>query len=246
MPEFYLGVKFSLSYFSNLPIPFKPTDDLSTKRVLGSMLFFLPFVGLILGLFTTLLFLILSKLGWYGAVISAVFYMILYGFIHTEAVIDTVDAIYAKHSNKDAYIVIKEPTVGAMGVLYATGFLIIKVAGIVYLLNHNLFREFISILLISRLSLILLIDTLDFKSSFVTQIKESFGWQYLISSFILSIIIGTILTPSFIVIMLFGVVSSMGISVYIGRKLGFINGDVLGFTLESVEILLFLIIALYF
>ncbi len=33
--------------------------------------------------------------------------------------IDVVDAIYAKLGGKDSYKVIKEPTVGAMGVLYA-------------------------------------------------------------------------------------------------------------------------------
>ncbi len=244
MYEFYLGVKFSLSYFSNFPISFKENDNLSTKRVLGSMLFCLPFVGLILGIATVLIFLILSKLGWYGATISAVIYMMLYGFIHTEAIMDTVDAIYAKHSGKDAYKIIKESTVGAMGVLYSVGFIIIKLAGIVYLFNHNLLKEFIAILLISRLSLLILIDTLDFKSLFVTKLKESLNWKYLIFSFLLTLLMGSILTLYFIIIMLFGIVVSFIISIYIGRRLGFINGDVLGITLELVEIILLLVVAL--
>lgn len=244
MREFYLGVKFSLSYFSNFPINFKSTDDLSTKRVLGAMLFFLPMVGFLLGVATVTIYLLLSKLDWYSAIISAVIYMMLYGFIHTEAIMDTVDGIYAKHSGKDAYKIIKEATVGAMGVLYAVGFMIIKIAGIVYLFNHNLLKEFIAILIVSRLSLLILIDTLDFKSSFVTLLKESLSWQYLILSFILSILIGSILTPYFIIFMLFGFILALFISIYIGKKLGFINGDVLGTTLEIVEILLFLVVAL--
>ena len=245
MKNFYLGVKFSLSYFSIFPIAFSPKDDLSNPKVLGAMLFFLPFIGLILGGVTVAIFLLLSHFGWYGAIISAISYMMLYGFIHTEAIMDVTDAIYAKHSGKDAYKIIKESTVGAMGVLYSIGFMIMKISGIVYLFNHNLFSEFIAILLLSRLSLLVLIDMLDFKSTFVTSLKESLGWNYLIPSFLLALLIGSILTPFFIIIMVFGFVVALAIAIYLGKKIGFINGDVLGATLEGVEILLFLVVALF-
>ncbi len=245
MREFYLGIKFALSYFSNLPVTFSSSDNLSTPKVLGAMLFFLPFVGLIIGGVVVSLYLLLSSLGWYGAIISAVIYMMLYGFIHTEAIIDVVDAIYAKHSGKDAYKVIKESTVGAMGVLYAIGFMIIKVAGVVYLLEKSLYLEFISILIISRLSLVVLIDSLDFKSIFVTKLKESLKAKYLISTFILSILIGSIFTPFFIILMVFGFAIAFAVSIYLAKKLGFINGDVLGIVLEIVEIVLCLLIALF-
>jgi cobalamin synthase len=38
---------------------------------------------------------------------------------------------------------------------------------------------------------------------------------------------------------------AFAIFIYIARKLGFINGDVLGATLEGVEIVLFLVIAFF-
>ena len=245
MREFYLGVKFALSYFSNLPISFSRDDDLSSPKVLGAMLFFLPFVGLVIGGVVVSLYLLLSSLGWYRAIISAVVYMMLYGFIHTEAIMDVVDSIYAKHSGNDAYKVIKESTVGAMGVLYAVGFMIIKIAGVVYLLQRGFYLEFIAVLIISRLSLVVLIDSFDFKSSFVTKLKESLSAKYLISTFILSILVGSILTPFFIIVMVFGFAMAFAISIYLARKLGFINGDVLGATLEGVEIVLFLVIAFF-
>ena len=245
MREFYLGVKFSLSYFSAIPISFKSSDELSTPKILGSMLFFLPFVGLILGAITVMLFILLSHLGWYGAIVSSVVYMMLYGFIHTEAIIDVADAIYAKRCGKDAFKIIKESTVGAIGVLYALGYTLMKIAGIVYLLNHHLYLEFISILIISRLSLVVLIDSLDFKSLFVTQLKNALSWQYLIGTFILSLLIGTLSTPFFIILMVFGFALALGIAIYLGKRLGFINGDVLGASLEGVELLLFLIIAFW-
>jgi len=244
LKSLYLGLKFSFSHFSILPITFNKKDDLSEKNILGAMLLTLPLVGLSLGVITTLLFSILSSLGWYGAVISAVIYMILYGFIHTEAVIDVIDAIYASHSNKDAYQIIKEPTVGAMGVLYAVAVVILKVSGIAFLLMQNLLFEFIAILIISRLSLLVLFRVHTFKSEFATKLKESLSNRYLIASYILFITIGSLLTHEFILFLIEGVLLSLIISYGIKLKIGFVNGDVLGTTLEGVETSMFLLIAL--
>jgi len=121
MYKIYLGFKFSFSYFSIFPVAFKSEDDLSDPTVLGAMLLFFPFVGLVLGLSTLMIFLLLEHTQWLAAIVAAIVYMMVYGFLHTEAVMDVADAMYAAHSGKDAYEVIKEPTVGAMGVLYALG-----------------------------------------------------------------------------------------------------------------------------
>ena len=245
MKNFYLGIKFSFSYFSILPISFKESDDLSKKEVLNVMLLTLPFVGLVLGLGTVFLFSILSHLGWYGAVFSAIFYMILYGFLHTEAIIDVFDAIYASHSGKDAYTIIKEPTVGAVGVLYGVSFLLLKVAGIVVLFTHEILAEFLAILIISRLSLLTLLVLHNFKSSFLEQLKEGLELWSLIMLFIVLSILGSFLTPYFVILLFIGIILGFFISIFFTKKLNFINGDVLGVTLESVEILLFLVVALF-
>jgi len=243
--NFYLGLKFSFSYFSILPINFKKSDDLSKKEVLASMLLFLPLVGFILGLGTVVLFSFLAHLEWYAAVLSAVLYIMLYGFIHTEAVIDVADAIYASHSGKDAYAIIKDPTVGAMGVLYAIGFVLLKVSGIVYLFTHNFLVEFVAVLIISRLSLLLLFKIHTFNSSFATQLKESFSSKYFITTYLIFMVIGSLLISNFIFLLLGGMALALLISFYIKSKIGFVNGDVLGATLEAVEILLFLAVALF-
>ncbi|NEW60651.1 adenosylcobinamide-GDP ribazoletransferase, partial [Sulfurovum sp. bin170] len=242
MRNLYLGFKFSFSYFTILPIKFRSKDDLSKKEVLNHMLLTLPFVGFILGLLTVVLFTFLAKLGWYGAIISAVAYMMMYGFIHTEAVVDVYDAMYASHSGKDAFEIIKEPTVGALGVLYAVGFVLMKVAGIVVLLTHNLLAEFVAVLIISRLSLLTQIILHDFKSSFVTGLKESLDYWYLMPLFLIFTTIGSYLTLYFILYLLVGIVMGFVISIFFASKLKFVNGDVLGATLEGVEILLFLLV----
>ena len=244
MKEYYLGLKFSFSYFTLLPVRFNNSDDLSAKPVLGSMLFFFPLVGLVLGLLTLGLFSLIHSLTWFGALLSAVTYMILYGFLHTEAVMDVADAIYASHSGKDAYEIIKDPTVGAMGVLYAVAIVLLKIAGITYLLMYGFFMEFIMVLVISRLSLLLLFYIHTFHSSFATKLKEALTQKTMLLSFLLFGLMGMALVNNFSVLLLFGLVTALLISYTIKSKIGFVNGDVLGATLEGVEVILFIIVAL--
>jgi adenosylcobinamide-GDP ribazoletransferase len=244
LKNIYLGLKFAFSYFSILPIKFQEDDDLSTRPVLASMLFFFPLVGLVLGFITIGLFTLLHSLSWYGALLSAVAYMVLYGFLHTEAVSDVADAIYASHSGKDAYAIIKDPTVGAMGVLYAVAVVLLKVGGISYLLLEGFFMEFVMVLVISRLSLLLLFYVHTFRSSFATQLKESLTHTTMSLSFLLFGLIGMLLVSNFSVLLLLGLLFALLISYAIKSKIGFVNGDVLGATLEGVEILLCIVVGL--
>jgi len=244
LKNIYLGFKFSFSYFSLLPVPFRESDDLSNRETLGAMLLFFPFVGIVLGIGTVVLFSFLDHLGWYGALFSAVVYMMMYGFLHTEAIIDVADALYASHSQKDAYEIIKEPTVGAMGVLYVVTLVILKLAGIVYLFEHDLFVEFIAVLVVSRLSLLMLFKVHTFRSSFATQLKNALTAPYLITAFLFFSVLGTLFLTPFILLLIMGLLLALLISFTLKKKLSFVNGDVLGATLEGVEILLLLGVAL--
>lgn len=239
MSNIFLGLKFVFSYFTILPVNFKKNDDVSKKEVLNYTVFFLPLVGLVLGIITILLFSLLDSIPLLASIIATCVYFILYGFIHTEAILDVVDAIYAKHSGKDAYKIIKEPTVGAIGVLYSVVFVVLKIAGFSYLLYHGHLLELVAILIISRLSLQFTIYFADFKSSFVTMMANSFSQK----SFLISIVVFTILTFlltdfSFLIFIPIALFFTFIITLFIKKALGFLNGDVLGFILESLEILL--------
>jgi adenosylcobinamide-GDP ribazoletransferase len=235
----WLGIKFSLSYFTVLPVPFKPTDNLSDPRVLRTMLATLPLIGVILSGLSIGIFLALESLGWLGALIAAVAYMAFYGFLHTEAVIDVADAAYAAHSGKDPYEVIKEPTVGAMGVLYGTAFLILKVAALSALLMHHLFWEFVAIALISRLGLLWLVATREFRSSFVSQLRGSLPIRPLIGLSALYAAAGVwLLSWPFMALLGCGIAAAFLLAALMKRSLGFLNGDTLGASLEGVELLL--------
>ena len=243
MYDVYLGFKFSFAYFSRLPMPFSPDDDLSAKRVLASMLFFFPFVGLVLAGLSIGLYLLLAPMGWYAGLLSALFYMMLYGFLHTEAVVDVVDALYASHAGKDAYEVIKEPTVGAMGMLYSVGFIIAKVGGISYLLLHGFYAELITISMASRLSLLLLFNLHTFRSSFSTAIKEAFSYRLFLLACVIFALPTLIIAQESIILFFLALTLAIIISYTLKQRLGFINGDLLGMTVESIEIILLITVA---
>jgi len=235
--QLYLGIKFALSYFTMLPIRFNATDDLSHPSVLSSMLLTLPFVGLLLATLAIASFVALEPLGWLAAISASVVYMALYGFIHTEAIIDVADAVYAAHSGKDPYVIIKDPTVGAMGVLYGVSFLILKISALSYLLMHHLFVPFMAIAAISRISLLILIRTHDFRSSFVSQLKESLPLWPLLILIALYVAVGW-MVPMSIALLGIGILSALLLSSLAKKSLGFVNGDVLGMSLEGVELIL--------
>lgn len=241
-----LGLMFSFSYFSILPISFKKEDDLSKKDILNYMLFFFPFVGFILGLITLTILNLTSNLHWLSNIIAAIVYMILYGFLHTEAILDVVDAIYAKHSNKDAYKVIKDPTVGAMGVLYSISFVLLKISFLIYLfLNHYEFYLFV-VLMLSRLMVLYNIKLFDFKSSFVGTLKSSLSTNCLIfSTLFVSILSIFIIGLKFLWLFIFSFIFLLIVSNLLKNKLGFLNGDTIGATLELNELFMIFILLVF-
>ncbi|WP_321315816.1 adenosylcobinamide-GDP ribazoletransferase [Halarcobacter sp.] len=246
MNNIILGLKFVFSYFSILPVSFKKDDDISRKEVLNYTVFFLPFVGLVLGSFTILLYSLLDSIPILAAIIATCVYFILYGFIHTEAILDVADAIYAKHSGKDAYKIIKEPTVGAIGVLYSIIFVVLKIAGFSYLLYHDYLLELVAILIISRLSVQFTIYFSRFKSPFVTMMSDSFKPKSFLTSIIFFGFLVFLFTNfSFLIFIPLAFLIALFITIFLKKALGFLNGDVLGFILESIEILLALGVCFY-
>lgn len=241
MNKIILGINFALSHFTLLPVRFDESDDLSHPRVLKLMMLSLPFVGVLLAALTIIAFAALEPLGWLGAIIAAVIYMVLYGFIHTEAVIDVADAVHAAHSGKDAYEIIKDPTVGAMGVLYGVSFTLLKIAALSTLLMHHQFLPFIAIAFISRLSLLVLIRINEFRSSFVSQLHANLRVAPLI---LLAFVFGGIglyaLSWHFLILFVTGIFTALALSYAAKKSLGFMNGDVLGMSLEGVELVLIL------
>ena len=246
MKNLILGLKFAFSYFTIIPVKFKETDNLSTKGVLSYMLFFLPISGFVLSLIVLSIYFLLYDLNWLGAIIASSIYLLLYGFLHTEGVIDVVDAIYAKHSGKDPYKVIKESTVGAMGILYSVLLVLLKISLFSYMLLNEYFLELVLIIFLSRFYILFTIFFYEFKSSFVNLLSDSLSINKSMLLFILITILGmfTLGFFSYIFLLIITTIFVIIINKFLKSNLGFLNGDCLGTLLEVLEVFLPLIILL--
>jgi adenosylcobinamide-GDP ribazoletransferase len=240
-----LGLKFSLSYFSLIPIKFSPKDNLNKKEIFGFMLFFFPFVGILI----SSLIILFSNLGsgWLFFLFLSFFYLFLYGFLHTEALIDVVDALFGLHSQKDPYKIIKEPTVGAMGVLFGVSFLILKLSSLVYLFLEGNQKYLLAIALTSRFGALVSFKSFEFKSSFLEKLKQSFSFELFLKAAILyTLFIFFVFNFNGIFIFGVGITIFLGVVKILQNSLGFVNGDVIGSSIEIVELVLIIGIILFF
>lgn len=230
---------FALSYFSIIPVFVKNMEinNATYKYTLA----LLPLVGAILASIVIGLNLVLNEFfnPIYASFVSAVIYLALYGFIHTEAIIDVVDAWFAAYSGKDAYKIMKESTIGAIGALYGFSFVLLKVAIITYVLYEKQYMLFLIVCVFSRLNLIYLLGYFKFsKDSFLSLAFANSGILQLKIFAFIYVIIAFFIASNVLVLFILSLLSFYFILKVLDKKFGFVNGDCLGFTLEHTELIL--------
>ncbi|MCG3663371.1 adenosylcobinamide-GDP ribazoletransferase [Aliarcobacter butzleri] len=238
MKQLLNALFFALSYFSIIPVFVKNMEinNITYKYTLA----LLPLVGAILASIVIVFNLFFNQFfsPIYAAFVSSVIYLFLYGFIHTEAIIDVVDAWFASYSGKDAYKIMKESTIGAIGALYAFSFVLLKVGIITYVLYQKEYVLFLVVCTFSRLNLLYLLEYFKFsKDSFLSLAFESGGiFKLKIYTFIY-IIVAFFIGKNIFIILVLSLLSFYFILKILNNKFGFVNGDCLGFTLEHTELI---------
>lgn len=240
MKELLNAFYFTLSYFTSIPIFVK--DIKISKYTYKYTLFFLPFIGMILSSIVILISLFFSNFfnPLYASFISSILYLYLYGFLHLEAVCDVIDAFFASHGGKDAYEIMKEPTIGAIGALYTFCFVLLKIGIITYILYEKHYFLFVFICTLSRLNLIYLLEYFTFnKDSFLSKAFVENKVLKLKIYALIYVFIGFLIIDTLVFLLFFiSLFLFYNILKYINKKFGFINGDCLGFTIEHTELLL--------
>lgn len=127
MKAFFSGLAVSFSLYSFLPVPQVKWEKNTMKFAMG----FLPFIGLIIGLL---------EAGWlwcgrlwqlnpfFYAVIAVLLPIIVSGGIHLDGFIDTCDALCSYGDRERRLEIMKDSHVGAFGVLYLIGLLLLQTA----------------------------------------------------------------------------------------------------------------------
>ncbi|MDC0932473.1 adenosylcobinamide-GDP ribazoletransferase [Arcobacteraceae bacterium] len=208
-----------MSYFSILPIKLKQFE--ADNSFYKGVLFSLPLTGLLLSSLMVLLFIVLPLPLLYKSIFCSILYLFSYGFLHLEAVCDTIDGYFASLSKKDVYEVMHEPQVGSIGALGGFSFVLLKILALAYLLYYENYIIIIIALILSRSSLFF---GLDFqyheKSHFIKGIQNSFKTSVLLK----------------ILFLPFNLLTKFILNT-LKNKLGFLNGDMLGFNIELQEII---------
>ncbi|MFA7091338.1 MAG: adenosylcobinamide-GDP ribazoletransferase [Arcobacteraceae bacterium] len=239
MKSIWHGIVLSFSYFSILPVRLK--SNASNAKVYTSLLLVFPFVGFAIAFLSVLLFMVLKDYMpmVYCAILCACIYLVLYGFLHLEALSDVIDGYFAFLSGKNAYEIMKEPHVGALGAIGTFVFVLLKVSVIAFLLMESKEEFFLASVIFSRLGLIFGLFAFEFhkNSSFALQLKQvasftfvavAFSTYMLFSYFVLDV--KMVLLFSFVTLFVVALVLYA-----LKKKFGFLNGDCLGATLEKTE-----------
>lgn len=240
MKNFFNGLKFAIGYFTVFSVSVK---EEFTQKTADWTLFILPFVGLLLALVAAGIYALLSAYlaPLYSGIVAAVVYFALYGFLHIEGLIDTVDGYYGKMGGKDPYEIMKEPHVGAMGIVWSGGFLILKTATIAYLLSIGGLWFFAAAVILSRISIGFVLGLFEIsKKSILALMLQQASRTYLGTlSIVLSLILLVYITGlNGIILALASFFISLFVAYTIKKEIGFINGDVLGANIEVTELVL--------
>ena len=230
---------FAISYFSIIPVFVKNMEI--KEETYKYTLFFLPLVGAILGFIVIGLNLFLNEFfnPLYSSFVVAVIYLFLYGFLHTEAVCDVVDAWFASYSGKDAYKIMKESTIGAIGALYAFCFVLLKVGIITYVLYEKQYALFLIVCIFSRLNLIYLLEYYKFSKDSFLSLAFANGSVFTLKILsLIYLIFAFIIGSNVLLLFILSLLSFYFILKVLDKKFGFVNGDCLGFTLEHTELVL--------
>jgi adenosylcobinamide-GDP ribazoletransferase len=239
MKSIWHGVLLSFSYFSILPIGLKKMA--MNKKIYASLLVAFPFVGFAIAFLSVLLFTVLKDFmpTMYCAIVSACFYLVLYGFLHLEALSDVIDGYFASLSGKNVYEIMKEPQVGALGAIGTAVFVLLKVSVIVFLLTQSKEELFLAAVLFSRLGLIFGVFAFDFhkNSSFALHLKETTSFKLVALAFVgYMLLCYFVLDVKAVLLFSFVAVFMMALILYaLKKKFGFLNGDCLGASLEKTE-----------
>jgi len=238
MKQFFEGTLLSICFFTIFPI-FYTVKEMSQERY-RYLAIMIALSGLILGGFIITLFFLLSPYAnaLYVSVLVSVLYLFMYGFLHLEAVADIIDSFYAKHGGKDAYVVVKDAHVGALGAIGAFSLVILKVAAMSALLLEGNFLGIVAVLYLSRMMATGAIYNFSFhpESTFILSMKEALNNKSMLIFLLISLTILFFLNHLWL--LPFAVIATLALRWWLKKYIGFLNGDGLGFIIEFNELLL--------
>jgi len=236
MRDVFKGFALAVSMLTTLPF-FKVHDF--SKGINGYAVMSYPLVGFFLG---SILYGIHSLLASYipsfhlGVIVFSL-WVLLTGALHLDGLCDTIDGLYVKKER--ALEVMKDPHNGGMGMIFGGVFLLLKASTLAV---FDAFYLLPLVLMFSRLSVVLATYYYPYvsPSGMATLAKEEFTRVQMFTALIYSTIIG-VLFGSFTLLVSMLLILFVIKRFFIKRYGGF-TGDIYGFSIEVIELILLNII----
>lgn len=235
----------ALQFLTKIPVslPHIPTPQQNAYSVL-----YYPMIGLMIGAVLWVLALYLPAIAIVkGAIITAIWVWIT-GGLHLDGLSDTVDGFVGGYGDKERTLAImKDPHIGAMGVMAIVLAILLKFALVVGILQVN--NNLIAILfvpILGRLSLLyLLLSTPYIRQNGLGSALSTYLPKQLTAMILILSLLSIFILPIKLAI---GLILVFGLTVFYLRywfkkRIGGITGDTLGAGVEMVEIGGLLVIA---
>ena len=249
---------FTLSTFTKIPTPEIEYNEENTKYVF----FFLPFIGLILGLVNFALFTILNDLISEKIIVAFLLLLIninLTGGIHMDGYIDSMDAFKSYRSLEDKKRIIKDPNVGAFGLIHYISILLVYLIGYFYLAQYDMAIIILLMPIISRTVILFIVcnndrEPNDMLENLISPVIEKSYLFFIVVYFILTFILTILLSTENVALVttsLFGgaAIYAIYFSLMYKRHFKAMSGDLCGYYIvmaEAIAPLVFIIFNLVF
>ncbi|MDD5195130.1 MAG: adenosylcobinamide-GDP ribazoletransferase [Candidatus Omnitrophica bacterium] len=227
----------ALQFLTVIPLKIKHLRE----RELANALVFFPLIGLLLGLFLSLineLFLLLNFSPLSIQIILVLSLASLSGGMHLDGLCDTADAIFSGKTKEEMLIIMRDSRIGAFGALSLISVLLLKIA-LLSSLKTSLSLSFILICVLSRWSAVVSIFLFPYARAEgkARVFTEGINLKILILSTFISFVcaFSTFRIQGLLILLIIGGFIYLS-GKFISKRIGGITGDTLGATIELAEV----------
>jgi len=233
MKKIFDGFALAVSMLSIVPF-FKVHDFY--KGINGYAVMFYPLVGFLLGLLLFGFYALLAPYfpHFHLAVIIFALWVLLTGALHLDGLSDTIDGLFVPKER--ALEVMKDPHNGGMGMTFGAVFLILKASSLMAL---DAFYLLPVVMLLSRLVIVFTIYKYPYVSpnGMSTLAKEELTQTQLLTAFGYSLLVVYLFDAWLLFVAAF--VTLFVIKSFFIKRYGGFTGDIYGFSIEIIELILF-------
>lgn len=227
-------------------IPIKRNVEVRSESLGKSMASF-PLVGLALGLLVAALDIAYSRFfpANFSSALLLVSYVAMYGGFHLDGLVDTVDGLVGGRDREHALKIMKESTIGAIGVVTLVLVLLLKCAAIGSLSGETRIGGLILMPVVGRWTEVIMVhgsryarEGAGLGKPFTEYVTKR---EVVVASLLTIVISWFTLKYIGLLVILLTLLVGLGMKSYFNKKLGGITGDVLGASGELSELLMLII-----